>query len=146
MKPLRPLRGENTGFDSAAPGEGSDPVKPGSNLDYPGNEKLPVEETVAQELEKWVSPVGKSISAPGYKLTVDAYVYDSTTQCGLMTMLLEHDNPIPEDMLLVNYDGRIGGLHGLYLNFNQYGWPYLIPEKTTGSSPGLHFLLPGLTP
>ena len=23
------------------------------------------EETVAQELEKWVSPVGKSISAPG---------------------------------------------------------------------------------
>ena len=64
------LYGENTGFDSAAPGEGSDPVKPGATWTIPGYEKLPVEETVAQELEKWVSPVGKSISAPGYKLTV----------------------------------------------------------------------------
>lgn len=125
------LYGENTGFDSAAPGEGSDPVKPGATWTIPGYEKLPVEETVAQELEKWVSPVGKSISAPGYKLTVDAYVYDSATQCGFMTMLLEHDEPISEENMGLGMDGRLGGLHGNYLNFNQYGWPYLIPEKTT---------------
>lgn len=125
------LYGENTGFDSAAPGEGSDPLKPGATWTIPGYEKLPVEETVAQELEKWVSPVGKSISAPGYKLTVDAYVYDSATQCGLMTMLLEHDEPISEENMGLGMDGRLGGLHGNYLNFNQYGWPYLIPEKTT---------------
>lgn len=129
------LYGENTGFDSAAPGEGSDPVRPGATWTIPGYEKRPVEETVAQELEKWVSPVGRSISMDGYKLTVDAYVYDSTTQCGLMTMLLEHDEPISEEDMGLGMDGRLGGLHGNYLNFNQYGWPYLIPEKTTD-----HFL------
>ena len=74
-----------------------------------------------------------SVECPGcgFKLTVDAYVYDSTTQCGFMTMLLEHDKPIPDEYLLLNNDGEIGGLSGLYLNFNQYGRCYLIPEKTT---------------
>ena len=125
------LYGENTGFDSAAPGEGSDPFKPGAAWTIPGYEKRPVDETVAQELEKWVSPVGRSISTDGYKLTVDAYVYDSATQCGFMTMLLEHDEPISEEDMGLGMDGRLCVLHGNYLNFNQYGWPYLIPEKTT---------------
>lgn len=125
------LYGENTGFDRADPTEVSDPGKIGSSWTVPGYEKKPIEETVAQELEKWVSPVGKSISTDGFKLTVDAYVYDSTTQCGFMTMLLEHDKPIPDEYLLLNNDGEIGGLSGLYLNFNQYGRCYLIPEKTT---------------
>ena len=123
------LYGENTGFDRADPTEVSDPGKIGGSWTVPGYEKKPVEETVAQELEKWVSPVGKSISTDGFKLTVDAYVYDSTTQCGFMTMLLEHDKPIPDEYLLLNNDGEIGGLSGLYLNFNQYGRCYLIPEK-----------------
>ena len=118
-------------FDSEAPTEVTDPGKMGGSFTVPGYEKTPVEETVAQELEKWVSPVGKCISTDGFKLTVDAYVYDITTQCGLMTMLLEHDAPIPEEELLLSHDGEIGGLHGYYLNFNQYGRCYLIPEKTT---------------
>ena len=82
------LYGEKTGFDSAPPTEVNDPGKPGSAYTVPGYEKQPVEETVAQELEKWVSPVGKSITADGYKLTVDAYIYDSTTQSGFITLLL----------------------------------------------------------
>ena len=125
------LYGENTGFDRADPTEVSNPWKIGGSWTVPGYEKSPVEETVAQELEKWVSPVGKSVSTDGFKLTVDAYVYDSTTQCGFMTMLLEHDKPIPDEYLLLNNDGEVGGLHGYYLNFNQYGRCYLIPEKTT---------------
>ena len=125
------LYGENTGFASAPPTEVNDPVKPGSAWTVPGYEKQPVEETVAQELEKWVSPVGKSITADGYKLTVDAYIYDSTTQSGFITLLLEHDKPISEEELLVGYNGEIGGLSGNYLNFNQYGRAYLIPGKTT---------------
>lgn len=125
------LYGENTGFASAPPTEVNDPGKPGSAYTVPGYEKQPVEETVAQELEKWVSPVGKSITADGYKLTVDAYIYDSTTQSGFITLLLEHDKPISEEELLVGYNGEIGGLSGNYLNFNQYGRAYLIPGKTT---------------
>ena len=125
------LYGEKTGFDSAPPTEVNDPGKPGSAYTVPGYEKQPVEETVAQELEKWVSPVGKSITTDGYKLTVDAYIYDSTTQSGFITLLLEHNKPISEEELLVGYNGEIGGLSGNYLNFNQYGRAYLIPGKTT---------------
>ena len=125
------LYGEKTGFDSAPPTEVNDPGKPGSAWTVPGYEKKPLEETVAQELEKWVSPVGKSIATDGYKLTVDAYIYDSNTQCGLITLLLEHEKPISEEELLVGYNGEIGGLSGNYLNFNQYGRAYLIPGKTT---------------
>ena len=125
------LYGEKTGFDNAPPTEVNDPGKPGSAWTIPGYEKQPVEETVAQELEKWVSPVGKSITTDGYKLTVDAYIYDSTTQSGFITLLLEHDRPISEEELLVGYNGEIGGLSGNYLNFNQYGRAYLIPGKTT---------------
>lgn len=125
------LYGEKTGFDSAPPMEMNDPWKPDSAWTVPGYEKQPVEETVAQELEKWVSPVGKSIITDGYKLTVDAYIYDSTTQSGFITLLLEHEKPVSEEELLVGYNGEIGGLSGNYLNFNQYGRAYLIPEKTT---------------
>ena len=126
------LYGEKTGFASAPPTEASDPWNDsGSAWTVPGYEKAPVEETVAQELEKWVSPVGKTITADGYKLTVDAYIYDSTTQSGFITLLLEHDKPISEEELLVGYNGEIGGLSGNYLNFNQYGRAYLIPGKTT---------------
>ena len=126
------LYGENTGFDSAPPTEASDPWNDsGSAWTVPGYEKSPVEETVAQELEKWISPVGKSITTDGYKLTVDAYIYDSTTQSGFITLLLEHEQPISEEELLVGYNGEIGGLSGNYLNFNQYGRAYLIPGKTT---------------
>lgn len=125
------LYGEKTGFNSAPPTEAADPNRPESKWTVPGYEKAPVEETVAKELEKWVSPVGQSISKDGYKLTVEAYVYDSATQCGFMTMLLEHESPISEEALLVGYNGEIGGLSGNYLYFNQYGRAYLIPEKTT---------------
>ena len=122
------LYGEKTGFDSAPPTEVNDPGKPGSAYTVPGYEKQPVEETVAQELEKWVSPVGKSITADGYKLTVDAYIYDSNTQCGLITMLLEHENPIPDEELFLQGNGQLGGY---VVDINQYGYAYLIPEKTT---------------
>ena len=122
------LYGEKTGFDSAPPMEVNDPWKPDSAWTVPGYEKQPVEETVAQELEKWVSPVGKSITADGYKLTVDAYIYDSNTQCGLITMLLQHENPIPDEELFLQGNGQLGGY---VVDINQYGYAYLIPEKTT---------------
>lgn len=129
---IQGLYGEHTGFDKEEPSLVSDPQKPWPNvMVQPGYEKTPVEETVAQELEKWVSPVGQTVQTDGYKLTVDAYLYDSDTQCGFITMILEHQEPIPEEELMVGYNGEIGGFPGKYLNINQYGRAYLIPEKTT---------------
>lgn len=125
------LYGEHSAFQSAFPTEMNDPGKPGSSWTVPGYEKQPIEEAVAQELEKWVSPVGSSIAYGEYRLTVDAFIYDHVTQSGLITMLLEHSNPLTDEELGISYDGRICNLHGNYLNFNQYGWPYIIPEKTT---------------
>lgn len=123
--PAEMIAGLYGGSDSAAPFEDSDPDRPNAAWTVPGYEKSPVEETVAQELQKWVSPVGKSISTDGYTLTVDAYVYDSTTQCGFITMLLTHDAPIELS------PGRNGLLGSVPVNINQYGYAYLIPEKTT---------------
>ena len=126
------LYGENTGFDQKEPALVSDPQKPWPNsMVQPGYEKRPIEQPLTQELEQWVSPVGQTVETDGYKLTVDAYVYDSNTQCGFITLLLEHEKPISAEELLVGYNGEIGGLSGNYLRFNQYGRAYLIPEKTT---------------
>ena len=123
--PAEMIAGRYGGADSAAPFEDSDPDRPNAAWTVPGYEKSPVEETVAQELQKWVSPVGKSISTDSYTLTVDAYVYDSTTQCGFITRLLTHDAPIELS------PGRNNLLGSVPVNFNQYGYAYLIPEKTT---------------
>lgn len=119
------LYGENTGFASAPPTEASDPWRPDSVWTVPGYEKQPVEQTVSQELEKWVTPVGQSIASHGNRLTVDAFIYDSVTQSGLITLLLEHSAPLD---LVLQYNGEIGAY---LLDINQYGRAYLIPEKTT---------------
>ena len=119
------LYGENAGFSSAPPTEATDPWKPNSAWTVPGYEKQPVEEPVSRELEKWVTPVGQSIASGGNRLTVDAFLYDSVTQSGLITMLLEHSQEIDP---MLGYDGEISA----YLaDINQYGRAYLIPEKTT---------------
>jgi len=120
------LYGENTGFDSAPPTEMEDPGKQGGiAYTVPGYERQPVEQTVSQELEKWVTPVGQSIESYGNRLTVDAFIYDSVTQSGLITMLLEHAEPLD---LMLGYNGEIAAY---LLDINQYGRAYLIPEKTT---------------
>lgn len=119
------LYGENAGFASAPPTEVTDPERPGAAWTVPGFEKQPVEETVSQELEKWVTPVGQSIGSHGNKLTVDAFIYDSVTQSGLITMLLEHSEPLDP---MLGWNGEIAAY---MLDINQYGRAYLIPEKTT---------------
>ena len=56
--PAEMIAGLYGGADSAAPFEDSDPDRPNAAWTVPGYEKSPVEETVAQELQMWVSPVG----------------------------------------------------------------------------------------
>ena len=124
--------GDSTGFDHS---EGS--VRPDP---YGGPEGIIVEPTfdrvsadadvVAEDVAPSVDPVGQSICFDGYTLTVDAFVYDSVTKCGFVTYLLENPEGVSGYKLQSNgeiwYDGRPD-----IVQVNQYGYPYIIQEKTT---------------
>lgn len=114
---------------SLAPSEASDEQKPWPNsYVLPGYDKRPVDETTAQAMEGWISPVGQALKNGGYQLTVDAYVYDSAMKVGFVTLALEHDKPIAEADLMMQRNGEI--IPGM-VEFTQYGRCYIIPEKTT---------------
>ena len=114
---------------SLAPSEASDDQKPWPNsYVLPGYDKRPVDETTAQAMEGWISPVGQTLENGGNQLTVDAYVYDSAMKVGFVTLALEHDRPIAEADLMMQRNGEI--IPGM-VEFTQYGRCYIIPEKTT---------------
>lgn len=117
---------------SLAPSEASDEQKPWPNsYVLPGYDKRPVDETTAQAMESWISPVGQTLKNGGYQLTVDAYVYDSAMKVGFVTLALEHDKPIDEADLMMQRNGEI--IPGM-VEFTQYGRCYIIPEKTTDTT------------
>lgn len=117
---------------SLAPSEASDEQKPWPNsYVLPGYDKRPVDETTAQVMEGWISPVGQTLKNGGYQLTVDAYVYDSAMKVGFVTLALEHDKPIAEADLMMQRNGEI--IPGM-VEFTQYGRCYIIPEKTTDTT------------
>lgn len=117
---------------SLAPSEDSDEQKPWPNsYVLPGYDKRPVDETTAQAMEGWISPVGQTLKNGGYQLTVDAYVYDSAMKVGFVTLALEHDKPIAEADLMMQRNGEI--IPGM-VEFTQYGRCYIIPEKTTDTT------------
>lgn len=125
---LTSIFGDQTGFDHAARGEILD--KDGNLIAMqPRHDRVPVDETVvAEDVAPYVSPVGQSISWNGYTLTVDAFMYDSTTQCGLLTYTLE--NPDGLDYSLQS-TGEVWFPSGEILEFSQYGYSYIMQEKTT---------------
>lgn len=118
--------------DSIAPSLGTDDQKSWPNsFVLPGYDKRPVDETTAQAMESWISPVGQTLENGGYRLTVDAYVYDSAMRVGFVTLALEHDKPIAEADLMMQRDGEI--VPGM-VEFTQYGRTYLLPDKTTDTT------------
>lgn len=123
--------------DSKAPTEVSDDQKPWPNgYVVPGYDKRPVDETVAQAMEGWISPVGQTLENGGYKLTVDAYVYDSALRAGFVTLALEHPEPLDDETLCRQYDGEI--TPGM-LEFSQYGRAYILDDKTTDNTLALTY-------
>ena len=56
---------------------------------FAGFERFPVDEEIAENLEKKIHPIGKSISWNGYTLTVDGLLYDSATGCGVISYMIE---------------------------------------------------------
>lgn len=121
--------GDKTGFDHKPYTEVPMEDKPGYVYGQPEYDRVEADEKVVKEdVAPYVSPVGQSISFKDMTLTVDSFLYDSGTKCGVVTYVLS--NP-PEYQL--SYDGRlymlINGRAGVA--FNQYGYDYIIQEKTT---------------
>ena len=124
--------GNRTGFDHDAGSIRPDP--------YGGPEGIIVEPTfdrvaadedvVAEAVVPHVNPVGQSVCFDGYTLTVDAFTYDSVTRCGFVTYLLENPRGVSGYKLQSDgeiwYDGQPDPVQ-----VNQYGYPYIIREKTT---------------
>ncbi len=126
---LTAVFGDKTGYDHGDYMEVPDPERPGSLLNVmPEYDRVEADPTVVQEdVAPYVSPVGQSISFHGMTLTVDSFLYDSVTQCGVVTYTLENG---PEYYL--QYDGAVDYMGRSHpVDFNQYGYHYIIEEKTT---------------
>ena len=124
------LFGDKTGYDHKGVTHWTDPKKPGSVYDNPAYDRVPVDESLAAtEVAPHVDAVGQSLSWGGYTLTVDADLYDPATKCGVVTYTLE--NPAGLAEYYTQENGRIGFPEGELLDANQYGYSYLIPDKTT---------------
>ena len=124
--------GDDTGFDHSEGSIQSDPWGgPEGILVEPTFDRIPADETVvAEDIAPYVDVVGQSIHFNDDTLTVDAFAYDSTTKCGFVTYLLENPNGVSGYKLGTNggiwYDGRPD-----VVDFNLYGYPFIIQEKTT---------------
>ena len=121
--------GDKTGFDHSEGSIRPDPEGPPSGIIVePTYDRVPVdEEVVESEVAPLVDALGQSISWGGYTLTVDANLYDAVTKCGMVTYLLENPDGLPEYKL--QSDGEIWS--GDVAEINQYGYPYIIQDRTT---------------
>ena len=126
---LTSIFGDNTGYDHST--GGITPFPDGVNVVIePTFDRVPADETVMQEdIVSHVNPVGQSIHYKDYTLTVDAYLYDETTHCGFITFLLENPNGVSGYQ--VQSDGEFYFESAAPYEINQYGYPYIIWEKTT---------------
>ena len=124
--------GDETGFDHSEGSIQPDPWGgPEGIIVEPTFDRVEADEAVvAEDVAPYVDPVGQSIQFDGYTLTVDAFAYDSGTQCGFVTYLLENPNGVSGYNLQSNgkiiYDGQPD-----IVDVNVYGYPFIIQEKTT---------------
>lgn len=124
--------GNKTGYDSGSYTEIPDPEKPGGLLYVqPEYERVEADSQVVQEdVASHVTPVGRSITFQGITLTVDSFLYDSGTKCGVVTYTMT--NP---PKYRVQYDGELTFDEIPFpASFTQYGYDYIIQEKTTDNT------------
>lgn len=127
---LAAIFGNQTGFDNVSAGEiinrYGDIV-----VEQSGFQRVPVDATVVgEDVAPYVNMVGKSVSSDDYTLTVDAFMYDAATKCGLVTYILECADGIPAYNVEANgeiwFENRKNPVQ-----VNQFGYSYLIQDKTT---------------
>ena len=97
----------------------------------PTIENVPVDTRVAEEdVAPFISGVGESITYDEYTLTVEAHLYDSATDCGIIYYTLENPNGVRGYDL--QYDGEVWwpGVELVVVN-NAHGKNYIIEDETT---------------
>lgn len=99
----------------------------------PTVEYVPVDTKVAEEdVAPYVSDVGQSVSCQGYTLTVEAHLYDSATDCGVIYYTLENPNGVSGYEL--QSDGEVWWPNGeLIVMRNCFGENYIIKDETTNT-------------
>ena len=123
--------GDKTGFDHSDGSIRPDPYEPPTGIIVePTYDRVPADEEAVEDLTAFVSPIGQSIQWNGFTLTVDSFLYDSATKCGFFTYLLENPNGLPEYRLQSTGEIWYDGVPDI-VDVNQYGYPYIIQEKTT---------------
>lgn len=101
------------------------------DLVQPTVEHVPLDEALAEEqVAPYISDVGNSVTYRDYTLTVEAHLYDSATDCGIIYYTLENPNGVSGYQL--QYDGEVWWPGGeLIVVNNAHGKNYIISDETT---------------
>lgn len=106
----------------------------------PTVEHVPLDEEVAEEVAQYVSDVGKSIMYGNDTLTVEAHLYDSATECGVIYYTIENPNGISRYDVSAN--GEIWWPDGEPVYISDVGngkGQYIIEEETTPTKVAIAF-------
>ena len=96
-----------------------------------GFERFPIDEKLAEDLEKEIHPVGQSISWNGYTLTVDGYLYDSATGCGVIAYAVEGpEKKSLSDFYRVQKNGALNYRDAELVHTDYTHRDYIVREKT----------------
>lgn len=99
---------------------------------FAGFERFPIDEAIAESLEKKIHPVGQSIAWNGYTLTVDGYLYDSATGCGVISYAIESpDNKNISHFYHVQPNGALNYRDEELVYANQARRDYIVKEKSS---------------
>lgn len=101
------------------------------NYIVPSEEHVPVDANLAEnDVAPFISDVGQSITDHGDKLTVEAHLYDSATDCGIIYITLE--NPDGVRGYNIHWDGEVwwSGVERVVAH-NCSGKNFIIEEETT---------------
>ena len=98
---------------------------------FAGYERFPLDEEIAESLEKKIHPVGQSISWNDYTLTVDGYLYDSATGCGVISYAIESpENNNISRFYRIQPNGALYFHDGELMYANQARKDYIVKEKS----------------
>lgn len=125
-------------------GDDSQPINAGAIVDEtyygytytrvePTIEWVPMDEQIAEsDVAPYVSDVGQSITYEDYTLTIEAHLYDSATDCGVIYYALENPNGVSGYKL--QYNDEVWWPDGeKTVILNCAGNSYLIEEETTAT-------------
>lgn len=97
----------------------------------PTVEQVPVDENLAGEkVSPYISDVGGSITDNGDTLTVEAHLYDSATNCGIIYITLENPNGVGGYNLQLDGEVWWPALQRVEV-YNCSGKSYIIEEETS---------------